>query len=450
MWCAPDLCFWTPGVEMGRLELLVGRFVALPGLLLLSFGALYDVNPGNVGLALLFLATFIVAPLHAAMLRRERLFWLMLAFLAWVLLAGWYSAVMRPDWEYQIWSAVGDWLLTPFLGMFVTAFWIARFHRVSGWLLILLVAGFMVRILQELSPELFRELVNGTARATFGDSANNFGIWSLLCTVVLLGLIPELIRLRPMWLKVMSVLAWLSMLVVASSGIILSQTRAAWIAVPFAMLVVVYRLVMQAFPMIPRRKLLVISLVPIFLIVGLLASAFSDVVMERVSRERSTISQVLSGQLENLPDQSIGYRLRMYYEGVSTWVENPFIGGGPAIPEIALAKTEDRGIRQFNDFHNAYLDLLASFGLIGFLMICWLIVTAVHSVRASTRADWMSSTLTTILLGSAVTIAVTQLFSSSLHSYRGPFVVALLLGLSCAWRFVPAHTELRESNGPDA
>lgn len=449
MWRAPDFSLLSPETVTGRLEFLLGRYMALPGLILLSFGAFYDVNPGNVGLALLLVATFLAVPLCWHSLKREPLFWLTVGFSAWVLFAAWLGASARPDWGYEIWSTSGDWFLTPFLGTLVTAFWLARFPRLFGWLLAFLVVGYVMRVFTHTSPEMLGTMLEGTKRATFGDSANNFGLWSLICAIVLLGFIPVQFRARSLWTRVTTWTIWLSAFVIAISGLVLSQTRGAWLAAPFAFAVMAYRFLVERYPELSRRKITGVSLVSICIVIGLITIAFSDIIAQRTSHHAGTIMNLVSGQLDDLPGDSVGYRIRLYSEGFTTWYENPIAGSGPAIPAIALAESDDAGIHRFNDFHNLYLDVLASFGLTGLLMLGLLLALAVSSSRTAIRSGWISCSTGNTLLASAVAFAISQLFSSSLHSYRGPFVVALLIGMACAWRFVPLRDRRRADGTMD-
>lgn len=411
------------------------RFIAGPALLLLAFSALYDVGLANTALAVLLVATLILAPLHGDRLVRDPLLWLTLGFLCWVLLSATLHAQVRPDWSYTIWNTAGDWLLTPLLGSFVVAFWLARHRRLLPWLLVLMVAGYLFRIGERISMVQLEQLVQGTDRATFGDAATNFGTWSLLVLLALVAIFQFLLHIKRRSIRMLAAVLWVVAVLVAVSGLILSQARGAWLTALMVFPVTLYLFLRERAPRRNPGELLAAAFGLVIVLLILVSVIFGTVLERRLDDHRETIVQILSGEVHDLPSDSPGYRVRMYFEAVETWWQRPLLGYGPGASEIALAESEDSGIRRFRDTHNSYLVILTEFGLFGLVALGAFVLVLIERVRRAHRAGWLCTPCASLLLGAALALAVTQLFQYSLHSYRGPFVVALLCGMAWAYRF---------------
>ena len=416
------------------------RFVAPPALLLLGFGAFYDVGLANTGLGVLLLALLVLAPIHARRLAHDRLVWLTLAFIAWGLLAAWLHARAQPEWNYTIWSAAGDWLLTPLLGSLVVAFWLARHRRLIPWLLALMVAGFLVRIGQDASIAQLGRLMQGHGRATFGDAATNFGIWALVNVLVLLSLLPGIMSSPSRSVRVLALLTWVGAIIVSVGGLVLSQARGSWLAaiivVPLMLWLLLRRRRRMRHPVAPAAVITIVMVVCL----ATVWLAFGRVLERRFDDHRETIARIVSGELENLPSDSPGFRIRMYAAGIEAWWQRPLVGHGPGATEIVLEQSEDEGIRRFSDVHNAYLVILIEFGGIGLVVLAGFVVTAIRTARRALQDGWLTDAHVDLLITILVTLSLTQLFEHSLHSMRGPFVIAIFCGLALSARFVPGQS----------
>jgi len=119
------------------------------------------------------------------------------------------------------------------------------------------------------------------------------------------------------------------------------------------------------------------SVVLVLLITGLAAAYHGrEVILERLSAEPETLSLLLRGDLGAVRsagpggrELSIGTRITMLRAGLEAAAERPWIGHGPAAPELMLAAHPDRILRRWNDFHSAPVDLLVRFGVCG-LVVC--------------------------------------------------------------------------------
>lgn len=428
-----------------RIEHYIGFGLAIPGLLLVAFGALYDVGVGNSGLALLLIATAAVTPIRWRSLGRSPHCWLTLAFGGYVLVGALLLSTSRPDWGYTIWNVAGDWLLTPFLGSLVVAYWLGLYPRLIRWLVVLLVAGYIVRVGGELSFGLIAEFTNGK-RATFGDSANNFGAWSLLVLLAGFSITSASRSIITPGLRYAAYLGNALVIVVALAGLVFAQARASWIAAMFAVPVLCCLLLRSRWPSMAWRKLCVLVAGGMLATAAVVAVSFGNIIADRMDDHSATIARIASGQLDDLPSDSPGYRIRMYAEGLRAWADNPVVGHGPGMSAIALAETEDEGIRRFNDFHNAYLVIAVEFGMVGLALLAALVVMAVRTAGRAVDRRWLAPVWGHFLLVSLVAFIIFQLFQYSLHSYRGPFVLAILLGIALAYRFGGHDPE----NGPDS
>jgi O-antigen ligase len=425
---------------LGRIEHVIGFCLALPGLLLVAFGALYDVSVGNSGLALLLVATVAVTPIQWRSLGRDPLCWMTLAFAGYVLVGALLLSASRPDWDYTVWNAGGDWLLTPFLGSLVAAYWLGRYSRLIPWLIVLLIAGYLVRAGNQLSPDLIAELTDGQ-RATFGDSANNFGAWSLIVVLAVFPLVSASRSITLAGLRYAAYLVCALVLVVATAGLVFSQARASWLAAIVAVPVLCCLSLRYRWPSMAWKRLCAIVGGGMLAAAVIVALSFGSVIADRMDDHSGTIAQIASGQFDDLPSDSPGYRIRMYIEGLHAWAESPLLGHGPGMSVIALAETQDQGIRRFNDFHNAYLVIAVEFGALGLALIATLVAMAVRTARRAIYGQWLSPACGHFLFAALVAFIIFQLFQYSIHSYRGPFVLAVLMGIALAYRFARYDSE---------
>lgn len=400
-------------------------------LLYFALFAFHDVARANQGLLLMALIAVLRYPRELWALRGERMLQLTLLFLVYLVVRAWLATRAFPEQAAQIVDAANNWAITGFLGLVVTAFWLTRTRVRVEWLLGLALAGFIGRILTRLDwsriGAQLQGFVEGPTRATFGYSAVNLGIWS---AIALLGLLvcwrSFLRRRRQPAARVATAALWLACIGVCGAALVFSQARSAWITallvLPLFALFTLHRATRSPRHFVAGALVLVIGGA-----FALAQVAELDLIEQRVAYERQTIEQVLSGDFDALPADSVGLRLAMYRAFWDDWRERPWFGWGPGLMERALdragvnAMTEER----FTHFHSSYFDVLFQFGIVGALLVggmFWLIVQRTLQSRASGQ---LSPEVTQCILGGLLIFLIAALVNEPLQSSNGGYLVVL-------------------------
>lgn len=200
--------------------------------------------------------------------------------------------------------------------------------------------------------------------------------------------------------------------------VILSQSRAAWLALLPLLAVATLFVAHHAWR---RGGVGALGLLgaPLCLLALLLAFN-APTLLERLSQERHTIEYLLDGNLDAISSadergwkHSLGTRITMLEAGYRHWLEAPLAGKGPAATKLTLRASDDRVLPQYNDYHNVPLDMLVRFGVIGLLL---LLLCVTYTVSAARQA-WRSGALpadTLLFLACALCL----ILASSLSNFR--------------------------------
>jgi O-antigen ligase len=169
-----------------------------------------------------------------------------------------------------------------------------------------------------------------------------------------------------------------------AQGIVFSQSRSVWASLLFMIPVLLIALWLQ-FKSLKNTSKLTLSLLLITTAI-LLLQLNRDILIQRVTLEQETYAQLLSGDYEQITSineqgqgKNVGIRLLMFKAGIDHWLDNPFIGNGPAASKILLRNSDDTFFAKLNDWHNGPVDILVRFGLTGLLLLSlclWLTILA--------------------------------------------------------------------------
>lgn len=107
------------------------------------------------------------------------------------------------------------------------------------------------------------------------------------------------------------------------------------------------------------------------LIAGTLWTAANSNAVNRLEHEADTIGLAMAGEINKLPPDSVGVRLRSWYHALP-WLEERFwFGWGPDGSKLIMQESDalPSGLKsQFGHLHNSYLDIMAQFGFAGLLL----------------------------------------------------------------------------------
>lgn len=165
------------------------------------------------------------------------------------------------------------------------------------------------------------------------------------------------------WLIILlSIISIISMLTIA----IISQSRQVWLATLVALaLSPIYYIIIH-------KKISFKVLLPliIILISSVLLAAQSKIIEKRSEAESNVITSALSGNISNIPFDSAGTRLNFWLEAEKWFVKNPILGTGEDTRALVISEAEsfpEWVKKQYWHLHNSLIEILVSYGLLGFI-----------------------------------------------------------------------------------
>lgn len=410
-------------IDRARLRLADGLVIL--GLVLFMASALHKRSLANAGLLIGLLG--LLVQLDAAW--RDRLIRPLLAITAAYL--GYLLCWMLLD-PAVAGSEVGDLMRRGALPVLIVAWGL---HRRPHWvypLLALALLGFAARVLLRLDAASLAALQIGAARAAFGDSAINFGLWSAIAVLGLALFAPLCFARRPGRRGLIA--AWALLLALFLAALALSGARSAWLACALVLPVVLARWA-RDYGYRERDGLLVLAVLgPLLLAIAI---RFARPLRLRLldGRELPTVQAVWRGEWSELPATSVGNRLRMYHLFWQEWRKAPLFGHGPgSAPELLAQAGPALARREFVHFHCTPCTSMVELGLLGLALHTGVIALVVLAALQGRRRGRLEPNLFWFILGALALFTVVALFNDPLAGRRGPYVLALIGALAYAWR----------------
>ena len=362
--------------------------VGTAGLYLFAFSA-WSLRPlAVVGCLLMLWALWADRAVCWPQLRRDPLTWVLLALAGYALLYAPIAALATPtDWEQQVKHGAR---IAYYAGLIPVAWYLrGKEGRVLRCWALAGAGFFLARLffLGELDrldgpPEVAR-LGLGLEPISFAYYAGTL----LLAVPVFAGRC-----LRPLHGRhlVLATVGLLVLAVLLFEGVLLSRTRAAWIALLPLLLLVGAVGIARALRYRDVRALVAMKAVAVF-VAGLLLLAL-PMIGERLATEQHTLAALQVGDFDRIATRdaqgnpnSIGTRVVMLREGVAHWRESPLFGHGPAAAKLMLRDSDVPRLADFNDYHNVQLDILVRLGLIGFGLFAAILLLLLGGFRRGWR-----------------------------------------------------------------
>ncbi|ACH64893.1 O-antigen polymerase, putative [Aliivibrio fischeri MJ11] len=117
-------------------------------------------------------------------------------------------------------------------------------------------------------------------------------------------------------------------------------------------------------------------------VLALIAMTNISTLEKRTSTESSTYKKLLMGDIDNIPYDSSGIRINIWYEAYGWIQERPILGSGQDIRDdvILLSKRIPENIRTtINHLHNSFIEVTLSYGIIGLALILFMFYWLLHS-----------------------------------------------------------------------
>lgn len=299
-------------------------------------------------------------------------------FLAWCLLAvylvirGGSAALEFPSTSPDQWRSALLFAGTGFFAVLIS-WWIAADPKRVMLLLGAALAGFSLEVVVEFDPERFEGLVAGGQRHMLG-SALPMGLTGAVAIVGLLVFLPRLLRVASGYLwreKVIlySVMAGVTALLMFAQ--IVTQSR----AVIGMLIVLVPAVIIWQFRNrwngMQERAPLAISYMVVIGLFMVAVTLIGPKLVDKFEQEYNEVAPYLaSGELQDMPESSFGWRIHLNMHGSNLATERPWTGWGPGTSSTHDLKDryDAANLGFLRHLHNTYLEILVRLGLIGALL----------------------------------------------------------------------------------
>lgn len=396
-----------------------------------ELGKLGEYSTAFLGLIVIFL--------YGRQLRRSAALWLLLAVILVQTLSWWLGILHHPDWMD------GDPRVDRLAKLFIfigVAWWLGGSTRntliIWGLALILYLPATLIH------GDGINEWVLGLQgeRAGFGIRNKQHG--AMLFGVALLGVFVFFKRFcAPGRFRLARILLWCSLLTVCSIGVLISQTRAIWLALLAALSVagitwLLYKGRSQL--TLGNLKKFTIGFALFLILITGASMKFHNTLTERVDQESQVISQVARGEFEDLPYSSIGIRIHTWRAALD-WIEQrPLVGWGSQGRSLVIDHTEwlpDSIKKNFGHLHNFFLEIWVAYGFLGLIVIGALAVWIGRATWLAWRGGVLPSDIALFGMAFFIYWMIANQFESYNSFWTGVYVHNIILGglVTHYWRW---------------
>lgn len=238
----------------------------------------------------------------------------------------------------------------------------------------------------------------------------------------------------PKW-RIFGVIIWSIALILSFIGLVITKTRAAWLAVLVAsvlMLIVClwYLIIKERRRQVNYTRLVSAGLV-ISVIVAFAWHFFEPGISKRVFTESETVNLVLKGDLSKVPySSSVGVRVHSWL-AAGDWIsERPLVGWGEKGRSLVMQHTEGfpERLNQFGHLHNSMLEIIVAYGLLGFsvfvTLFCWLVYRGWQAWRIGA----MPGDVALFGLGFSIFWIIINQFESFMSFWTGVYLFNVVVG----------------------
>lgn len=409
--------------------LLNGSLIGLLGCYTFFFFAPFSTAGTQISLAFIVIAALLDWKRMWRHLSREPVFWLILVLTLFILARSYEALQTHPEIADQKNPHWTDFLRTSGL-LAVPLGWLLYQHRRHvPYLLCLLVCGFLVGIVYATAPDTLHT-ISDMNRHSLGYQPNFLGFLTGGLLIAFLAFAAEggVPARRPCWTLFLVLFALLSYC------LLISASRGAWIAFFTTFLILFLHLAFSRNRYLPSGTIGNMPVIVGCLIIIGVAGASSSMILDRFAQVQNELSLLLGGSIDAAAAEggSVGYRVAMWSEGMSAFVQRPWVGWGPSAALFLLDELP------YSHFHNLYLEVAVSFGTIGLLLYaavagCLLVKLLQCQRRRVLPRHWTLSLLLTsifLMISLSFTIRLGQSEGRAVLLIVTSFYVLILLTVS--------------------
>ncbi|MDN3522075.1 O-antigen ligase family protein [Halomonas ramblicola] len=233
-------------------------------------------------------------------------------------------------------------------------------------------------------------------------------------------------------------LLWTLALAVCAVGIVITQTRAVWLALLVVLPLLPALAWWGAGRRLPRKAWWGLAAAAGMIVAG--ALAFHQPVTERLADENRIIARALEGDWQSIPYSSVGNRLLTWRASLDWIAERPLVGWGEEGRSLVIEHTDwlpEKTQALYGHLHNTFLELLVSYGLLGLAVVLALIAWIGLGTWQAWRAAVMPGDMALFGAGFFVFYAIVSQFESYGTFWTGAYVQNLVAGglVTHIWRW---------------
>ena len=308
------------------------------------------------------------------------------------------------------------------------AFFLQGKSKRVAWLWFAMIAGFVISFISH-SHDFIGEIMKGLNGYRISFSVNNAqhpAIWSGIAIIILTAMMIKEFTInvlhRPFyWIAYITTFTFFTFVLIAT------QTRQVLLGLTLSILFgSLWYLYIKK---IRISKTKIISSALILLIAAFSVSNFTGI-GQRIESEQSTLSLILSGQIDNMPDTSIGIRISLWNAAFDWFKERPLLGSDYGVSKELIANSDKTSsFIKANIFHlhNSFVDMVIFYGLLGLTVIGLTLTCVFRRCMASDKSHQFNEIQCACCLFLIYWVTV-NMFESYLFSTSGLLVHNIMLG----------------------
>ncbi|WP_196157750.1 O-antigen ligase [Reinekea sp. G2M2-21] len=212
----------------------------------------------------------------------------------------------------------------------------------------------------------------------------------------------------------------LAILIVSMLVLFGTQTRAAFLGLLFCALYLFANVIIKLIRKPEHQTRNIIVTIVVFLILASTLLHANHKNIDRFKYENETLSAIMNRDWDNIPYSSIGIRINTWFAALE-WIEQkPLIGHGGGVRQYIIhssAKLPEHIKKQFGHFHNSFIELTLSYGLLGLILALYPLANLLVKARQH------NSFVETFTFFSLCLFIVMNFFESYLFFWMGPFIL---------------------------
>ncbi|MFC3285785.1 O-antigen ligase family protein [Litchfieldella rifensis] len=239
-------------------------------------------------------------------------------------------------------------------------------------------------------------------------------------------------------------IAWLVALAMCVCGVVITQTRAVWLALALVLPVMAVVGLLWSYSRQHKEragKLSVALLLGGVAVLFLAGVAFQGAIERRLDDENQIIAALLDGDIEAVPfESSIGNRVHTWIAAAQWIQERPLVGWGENGRSLAVQETDwlpEYTRDRYSHLHNTFLEVFVSYGLMGVALLAALAWWIGHGTWRAWRSGVLPGDMALFASGFFIYWVVVNQFEAYLSFWSGVYVHNLIVGglVTHIWRW---------------